>query len=216
MLVHLDYLNVISATSSFVKDALDRFMKEFRFGKIKFERYRTLKRPFLIVQNILDMHGGLADEKKKILVQSITQEDPAAKTSGQSTTGWKPFKWAKSLLPKLGFTSEDVPDSLIKSYSQVEDQPDPAFWSSLSDTVTRHPLLAESADHLKDLAKVGLREKIGRHAKTLAIKLNLALGRQLREQCELVATTQRQMARADAFSQYRQGVQGSLRGDRGG
>lgn len=196
-------------------------MKEPRFGTISFEHYRTLKRPFLILRNILDKHGELTDEKKEILVQSIMQEDSAANASGPSTAGWNrfnfnPIKWGKSLLPKLGFTTEDVPDSQIKSYSQVQDQPDPAFLSSLHDTVTRHPLLAENADRLKDLAMVGLREKIGLHAKSLAIKLNLAFERQLKEQCAFAATAQNQMARTEAFSQYRRGVQESLKGSGGG
>lgn len=194
-------------------------MTEHRLETISLERYRRLKRPFLIVLKILDKHTDLTDERREILVQAITQEDSAPKVSGPSTTSWvnfNPLTWGRALLPKLGFATEDVSDSLIKSYSQVEDQPDPKFLSSLNDAVTRHPLLAESADSLRSLGIVGLREKIGRRANSLALKLNLAYERQLRQQCELAAKTRKQMARAEAFASYRREVKAALRGDGAG
>ncbi|KAG8901724.1 hypothetical protein FRC00_005051 [Tulasnella sp. 408] len=212
----LEYFHVACAGSPLVREALDGYMTEHRLETISLERYRRLKRPFLIVLNILDKHTDLTDEKREILVQAITQEDSAPNVSGPSTTGWakfNPLKWGRALLPKLGFATEDVSDSLIKSYSQVEDRPDPKFLSSLNDAVTRHPLLAESADSLRSLAIVGLREKIGRRANSLALKLNLAYERQLKQQCEHSAKTRKQIARTEAFASYRRDVQAALTGN---
>ncbi|KAG8930698.1 hypothetical protein FRC01_002392 [Tulasnella sp. 417] len=215
----LDYFNFIRAASSLVKEALDAGIKEAKLGVINFEAYRRLKRPFSIVRNILDKHANLTDEQRDVLVQEVSQEDSTFATSGSSTTGWKkfnPLNWGKALLPKLGITNEDETESLIKLYSQVDDEPDPLFLSSLADVSKRHRILSDCVYRLKSLATEGLRQKLGRLADTLVQKLGLAYERQIKQQCDLQAKARKQNEKLDAFVKYRREVQHALAGNQAG
>ncbi|KAG8994929.1 hypothetical protein FRB90_000300 [Tulasnella sp. 427] len=211
----LEYLNFVLFTSSIVQEALDVSMKDARLDSISYKAYAQVKKPFMIVRNVLDKHPDLTDEQRAVLVKAIAQEDPTAKTTESTATGWKkfnPFHWGRALLPKIGITNDEETDSLIKVYSRVEDEPDPAFLSSLSNLVNRHPLLSEDASQLLDSAVEGLRQKLQRLTDSVVAKLSLAYERQLKHQCELVARTGKQKEQLEAFSEYRCQVRTSLAG----
>ncbi|KIO19084.1 hypothetical protein M407DRAFT_44020, partial [Tulasnella calospora MUT 4182] len=215
----LEYFHFIRAASPLVKDALDASIKEAKLGVINFEPYRRLKRPFSIVRNILDKHVDLTDEQRDVLVQAVSHEDSALTTAGSSTTVWKkfnPLNWGKALLPKLGITNEDDTQSLIKLYSQVDDEPDAQFLSSLADVLSRHPKLSDCAYRLTSMATDGLQQKLGRLADTLVQKLGLAYDRQIKQQCDLQAKARKQNEKLEAFAKYRREVQSALAGNKAG